>query len=285
MQPPRSCVRFLLLVSGAVACLAAGLDAGGPDDLSSGQTTTASSGAGAADPRPGLAELRATGSQRSWFRKMAAGAGRPGEQAESFPLPQANLAEFESSIRLILEQNCVECHGPDKTEGTLRIDTLDPNLVEGRDVVWWTEVFAVLTKGEMPPPDQGTMDNEQRRQVVDWLSSELQTSAVVRRNANPRSAFRRLTRYEYNYALQDLLGLPWDFARDLPPESSSQDGFENSSELLHLSVSQFETYHRLAGNALRRATVRGERPITRYWGVAMEDAAEREWPRQHEELE
>ena len=34
-----------------------------------------------------------------------------------------------------------------------------------------------------------------------------------------------MTRYEYKYAMQDLLGLPHDFSRDLPPETSSEEGF------------------------------------------------------------
>ncbi len=205
-------------------------------------------------------------------------------------LPQANLAVFESSIRPILERNCLDCHGPVATEGNIRIDTLDPNLVAGKDTDWWIEVYAVLSKGEMPPPDElvmdePVMDEEDRRKVVEWLSSELQTASIVRRNSSPHSGFRRLTRYETNYALQDLLGLPWDFAKDLPPESISEDGFENSSELLQLSVTQFETFRRLTRNALRRATVQGARPPTLYWGVTMAEAAQHEWIKQSEELE
>lgn len=284
MQPLRSYVRLLVLVLLAVASRNAVLESADPEELST-QATTTSSRPETSEIPPSLQALRVQGAQRSRFKQMATdGAGRK-PSAEKSQLPQANVAKFESSIKSILEQHCVECHGPDTTEGNLRIDTLNPNLVQGKDVSWWNEVFAVLTKGEMPPPDQAEMDDEQRREVVDWLTTELQTASVVRRNASTRSTFRRLARYEYNYALQDLLGLPWDFAKDLPPESYSQDGFENSSDLLHLSVSQFETYHRLARHALRRATVDGELPSTRYWGVAMKDAAAREWPRQTEELE
>ncbi len=200
-------------------------------------------------------------------------------------VPQPNLAAFEQTIKPILEQSCMVCHGEDDFQGNIRIDTLDPNLVSGNDTDWWTEVYGVLTKGEMPPPDDMQMDEEDRRKVVEWLSGELQTASIVRRDATAHSAFRRMTRYETNYALQDLLGLPWDFAKDLPPESNSEDGFENSSELLHISVSQFETYHRLARNALRRAIVTGERPPTRYWGIAMKDAAVHEWPKHAEKIE
>ncbi|MEZ6135815.1 MAG: DUF1592 domain-containing protein [Pirellulaceae bacterium] len=85
--------------------------------------------------------------------------------------------------------------------------------------------------------------------------------------------------------MQDLLGLPWDFAKDLPPEPHTTEGFENSSDLLHFSVTQLETYHRLARQALKRATVVGDQPPALHWGVAMQDAAAREWAKQNEQLE
>ncbi|MEM9646356.1 MAG: DUF1592 domain-containing protein, partial [Planctomycetota bacterium] len=150
---------------------------------------------------------------------------------------------------------------------------------------WWTEVFAVITKGEMPPRDAGEMEDRERLVVVDWLSNELRVASAVRRSRGSRSAFRRMTRYEYNYALQDLLGLPWDFAKDLPPEARSEDGFENSSEALRVSVSQFETYHRIAREALDRATVTGDRPPTLHWNISLDEAAEREWSQQEKQIQ
>lgn len=187
--------------------------------------------------------------------------------------PAANLAEFEKKIRPLLESSCVDCHGPDLQEGNIRIDTLDPNLLTGQDVDWWVEIFGVISNGEMPPSDGPELRDEDRSQVVDWLSRELQLASLVRRSDARHTSFRRMTKYEFNHALQDLLGLPWDFARDLPPEPHSEDGFQNSSEMLHMTVTQLETYRRLARQALERATVSGERPDSIYWGISMQDAS------------
>ncbi len=198
---------------------------------------------------------------------------------------QANLAGFESTIKPLLAQHCVHCHGPDTAEGNIRIDTLDPDVVNGADADWWSEIFSVVAKGEMPPPGDSVLKDDQRERLVDWLSAELLTASIVRRQAGGHSGFRRMTRYEFNYALQDLLGLPWDFAKDLPPEAHSDDGFENSAEQLRLSVTQFETLHRIARSALDRATVKGDQPPTRYWGIGMRDAAQREWAKQDKQIE
>jgi len=85
------------------------------------------------------------------------------------------------------------------------------------------------------------------------------------------SSFRRLTKYEYNYALQDLLGLPYALANKLPPETSSEDGLKNSSELLQMSAMQFETYREIGLKALKRATVSGERPQAVTYIISMQE--------------
>lgn len=218
-------------------------------------------------------ELKVEGARRSAFLKT--NKNRPTEDK-----PEPDLASFKSSIQPILTRNCVDCHGEFEQRGNIRIDTLDPDLVRGQDVAWWTEVLAVVSNGEMPPPDDVELAATDRSKVVDWLSREIQVASIVRRAAGGHSSFRRMTKYEYSYALQDILGLPFDFARDLPPESSSEDGFENSSELLHMSVAQLETYRRIARKALQRATVTGDQPPTLYWGIPMNMAAEKEWVQQ-----
>jgi len=275
---PRPAIGLLLLCAKLVALSASAEDSRDPPTPKA-----------VVQQRPTLAALKATGLERSRFKTFrfndVADASDRQSADSAAEAPQADLSTFGSIVQPLLQQNCIDCHGPDTTEGNIRIDTLDPDLVTGADTDWWAEIFAVITKGEMPPPGEGDLNDEDRQRLVDWLSAELQTASVVRRRSGGHSAFRRMTRYEYNYALQDLLGLPWDFASDLPPEADSEEGFQNSSDLLHLSVSQFETYHRIARTALRRATVTGDKPPTRYWGISMKDAAEREWSKQDQQIE
>ncbi|MEM9827730.1 MAG: DUF1592 domain-containing protein [Planctomycetota bacterium] len=232
---------------------------------------------------PSFAELKTSGLQRSRFKAV------PDPAAEvdvgiDVVSPQPDTKGFDSSIKSLLDRHCVDCHGPDTVEGNIRIDTLDADLIHGTDTQWWSEVFAVVTNGEMPPPDSSDLSDAERERLVTWLSVELQRASRVRQRSGTRSAFRRLTNYEYNYALQDLLGQPWNFAKDLPPEARTEEGFENSSDRLHLSVSQLETYHRIARNALRRVTASGQRPPTRHWSISARDAAEREWARQDTQI-
>lgn len=192
-------------------------------------------------------------------------------------VPVSNVAAFRESVEPVLKKSCLACHGPEKSEGRLRIDQLNPDLLTGPDVERWREVFGAISKSEMPPEDatEYALADVDRGRIVDWLSEELNNASLVRRNSKEHSSFRRLTNYEYNYALQDLLGSPYDLANKLPPESTSEDGFKNSSELLQMSVMQFQIYRETGLKALKRATVSGEHPPAVTYIVSMQEEFEK----------
>lgn len=272
LKPMQQLTHFcvLLVCTVAVFCQGQFVAAQQPAD----GATNAAANSPDAEPQS-LQELRAAAAKRSRYLQL-----RPPNADAQQLAAKPNPKTFQQVILPILTKSCVPCHGPDTVEGNIRIDTLNPDLVHGDDVNWWVEVQAVLSNSEMPPPDSDPLPDKDRSTVVEWLAQEIQVASTVRRATGGHSSFRRLTRYEYNYAMQDLLGLPWDFAKDLPPEAHSEDGFQNSSEMLHMSVTQLQTYRQLALQALRRATVTGPQPPVIHWGVSMEQAAAKEWPKQ-----
>lgn len=176
--------------------------------------------------------------------------------------PKANTAEFQRRVLPILTESCLGCHGPKVTKGNFRIDQLNPDVLTGPDAERWQEVSHSLGKSEMPPENDKkvVLSDRNRTVVLDWLREELDKASQVRRTTKRHSSFRRLTNYEYDYAIQDLLGVPFRLPQRLPPESVTEDGFKNSSELLQMTGNQFEIYRDLALKALRRATVVGDRP-------------------------
>ena len=187
--------------------------------------------------------------------------------------PKADLEGFRNEIQPVLNRSCVGCHGPEKQKGKIRIDTLDPDLVRGEDANWWVDVVGVLTNGEMPPPDEEVeIADADRGRVIDWLSEQILIASQAKRSEGAHSAFRRMTQYEFGYALQDLLGVSQDFGSDLPPETVSEDGFRNSSEMLQMTSQQFAIYRDLARKALNAATIRGPRPEPVYFAITMDKA-------------
>ena len=147
-----------------------------------------------------------------------------------------------------------------QAEGKFRVDTLDPDMINGEDGAWWVEVTDAISQGEMPPPDEEDVElaDADRAKVVDWISQELLVASQARRRAGAHFVppFDPLRNQLRPAGSPGLLR----FRRDLPPETESEDGFQNSSEMLQMTSAQFETYREIAHTALSKATVRGEQP-------------------------
>ncbi len=185
----------------------------------------------------------------------------------------ADLNGFKQYVAPTFKSTCIQCHGPDKQKGDFRVDTLNPNLLTGGDVNKWLEIFDVISNGEMPPPDKKDvhLSDQQRNQVIEWVGNEIQKASLARRDEGGHSSFRRMARYEYNYALQDILNLPYEFSDLLPPETVSEDGFKNSSHLLQMTSMQFENYREIGLTALKKAIVQGNQPPLVTYCLSMED--------------
>ena len=167
---------------------------------------------------------------------------------------------FARDIKPVLKRLCLGCHGPAKQKGKLRLDTLSPDLVKGADAETWHDVLNKLNLGEMPPKKAKQPTVAERRVLVGWVTAELQRAERAARSTGGRVVMRRLTRYEYNNTLRDLLGVQLDFAENLPPESVSRDGFQNNGSVLGISPIQIEYYLKAARLALGKAIVTGPRP-------------------------
>lgn len=204
-----------------------------------------------------LQEARESGRNESRFLKVDS--DKPLDRRK---VPKPNLGDYRKVLFPLLQKSCLACHGPDRTEGRLRVDRLNPDLLGGEHVAQWKEVYNALGNSEMPPADEleYALADAERGLLVEWIGAELEKAYQVRRNSQDYSSFRRMTRYEYNYALQDLLSFPFDMVQRLPPEANSEDGFKNRSEMLQMSAMQFETSRQIGLQALQRVTVHGEQP-------------------------
>lgn len=167
---------------------------------------------------------------------------------------------FESHIAPLLDKLCVDCHGPDKQKNDIRVDNLDRDFVNGRDVETWHDILDLLHLGDMPPEDELQPTNRERRALVDWITSELEQAAAIKRSTGGLGALRRLTRYEYDNTMADLLGLPLDYSKDLPPETASHDGFLNNGSVMGMSGMQLEYYLKAAQKGLNQVLTEESEP-------------------------
>ena len=179
----------------------------------------------------------------------------------SFAMAEEALPHYENDVRPILNRLCLDCHGPEKQKGDLRIDELSTDFVGGGDADTWHDALDQLHLGEMPPAKAEPQPTEQERKILSrWLDAGLKEAARSVRDAVGRVESRRLTRYEYANTMRDLLGIDLDFARELPPEPASPEGFLNNGTALEMSPSQLQTYLSVARGALDLVIVDGEKP-------------------------
>ena len=171
----------------------------------------------------------------------------------------AGEIQFERDILPILQTHCIRCHGPEVQEANVRLDDLSINLIEDRAVTEsWHEVLKVLQAGEMPPQDEPQLSGNELSTVTDWVSNSIKAALAARQKTDGRVVLRRLNRVEYQHTMQDLLRLEMDYARDLPPDAMSADGFRNNGSSLQMSSLQLEYYLATARRAMDRVIVQGE---------------------------
>ena len=142
-------------------------------------------------------------------------------------------SDFKKDIRPLLDKYCFSCHGPEKQKAKLRMDTLNPNMLEGHDAEMWQEALDLINISDMPPEKSKAQPTREERQLmVDWMTKELRRVMESKRSTGGKNVMRRLTAYEYNNTLKDLLKLDLDFAKALPHEGTAKEGFKNNNTII-----------------------------------------------------
>lgn len=169
--------------------------------------------------------------------------------------------EFRRDVLPILRTHCGNCHGPDLQEARVRFDTLSTDLVGNRAAAQtWREALQLLHAGKMPPDEESALSVPDRETLTGWIQKQLDAAIAVQRSSGGRIVMRRLNRTQYQHTMRDLLGLDMDYARDLPPDGLSPDGYRNNGQSLSLSAIQLEYYLDSARRALERVIVTGPPP-------------------------
>ena len=183
-----------------------------------------------------------------------AGIGRAAEQSRSV-----------DEVRPLLKDYCYSCHGPDAQLANLRLDNLSSDILENRRATEiWRNILNKLRRGEMPPKGVPHPEPTQRDSAIAVLRTAIDRALEQRRGTEGRTVLRRLNRAEYQSTMTDLLGYEMDYARDIPPDSLSRDGFRNNASSLRMTAIQLEYYLEAAREAMKRIIVTDPVPVTEF---------------------
>ena len=173
----------------------------------------------------------------------------------------SRLDVFDNELKPIIAKYCLRCHGSKLQEGDLRIGQLNPDLVNGKDADFWHEVLNQLNEGEMPPKGEPQLSRKELTAVTTWLESELKKAAARRNSTGGRQLMRRMSRYEYQYTLEDLLGISLDYSDQIPGDLSGEDGLMTNASLLGMSPVLMQSYLEVAEAALEEAIPDGPEKV------------------------
>ncbi|QDV40837.1 Planctomycete cytochrome C [Stieleria neptunia] len=175
-----------------------------------------------------------------------------------------DVALDDDSVTKLIQQFCIDCHGPDTQEGELRLDTLAPNFTDSQTASKWIEVMDNLNLGEMPPQDERQPPDALVAQVVDWIGSELNHASTLSKGTGGRELMRRLNRREYANIVGDLLAvefLPGEGPQELLPPDGTMNGFDTVSKALLLDPSLMDKYFEVAAMVANKAVITGPPPV------------------------
>ncbi|MCA9019217.1 MAG: DUF1587 domain-containing protein, partial [Planctomycetaceae bacterium] len=125
--------------------------------------------------------------------------------AERTPDSQADT--FSTIIQPIFQQNCVKCHGKqEKVAGEVNLFRLEnpDQLVSTPETL--KNIIEAVDSGYMPPESETPLSEKTRQQLVASLQVYLKKS-IASADTLPATPIRRMNRFQYNNAVQDLFQL------------------------------------------------------------------------------
>lgn len=186
-------------------------------------------------------------------------------------------SDFAAVARPFLDKHCVRCH-KDATAESNFLDLASPSSVQPSSVrpsegaPDWGWLLDQVEFGDMPPAGEAAPTKEERAAFVHWLRSELGDGDAGEEQPLPARGLRRLTAYEYENAVLDVLGVTIDLKRRLP-EDKVGHSFDHVASAQSLSEAHFTRYleaaEAVAERAIPLALLEGAASKQRYFAESL----------------
>lgn len=107
----------------------------------------------------------------------------------------------------VFRESCIRCHGENgKTKGKVNLLEITERAHLKKDPKLLQNLIEAIDFGEMPPEDEPPLGEATRRNLLADLQA-LRTEALATRQVAPATPIRRLNRFQYHNAVQDLFAL------------------------------------------------------------------------------
>ena len=117
---------------------------------------------------------------------------------------------FKELIQPVFKESCVKCHGAKKKiKGDVNLVKLDSAETLAGNPELLQDMIDVLDFEEMPPEEEEPLESATRTRLLQSLK-HLMKDAVAPQQEFPPIPIRRMNRFQYNNAVQDLFDLKVD---------------------------------------------------------------------------
>ena len=166
----------------------------------------------------------------------------------------ASEDEFNSSsMQELVRTYCTVCHSDTAMTAGLSLENID-FVRPGSHAEILEKMASKLRARMMPPSGMPRPELEVVDQMVNWLEAELDQAWADNPNPGRMVPIHRMNRYEYNNAVNELLGLDVNVISLLPGDPTADGSFDNMAESLPFSTAYLERYMSVARTVTRMAT-------------------------------
>lgn len=183
--------------------------------------------------------------------------------------PPSSAADslFIEQVKPFLTTYCVSCHGAEKQKGDRRFDQLTGEIADDATLVDLQDIVDQLNLAEMPPKKSPQPRDEERRQVVSWLTKRIGQYHEQRQATNSAGSLRRLNAREYRNSIRDLFHFNmsmFDPTVGFPSDNTTQH-LDNIAETLVTSGHLLERYLNAADRIVEKSLTPAQKPEPRVW--------------------
>ena len=156
--------------------------------------------------------------------------------------PQSKVAPF-------FKQHCIQCHGPDREEGGLRVDEIEWDIKDLSSIDELQHVLDEIVVDSMPPASEPRPKDDELEKVTKALSQYITEAKSIYRSGGGKP-IRRLTKTEYVNTVFDLLGV------HINPDEMPDDGLPGSFDTEALDLYTTDAHLLTSLDAARDAAKR-----------------------------
>lgn len=168
--------------------------------------------------------------------------------------------QFEKKIKPFFKTYCIDCHGLKKSKGKITLHTFDYDIASGHGIEHWEEVLDALRDGEMPPEEEEQPKESERLAVAQWIDQGIREYVKNESAKETEPTTRRLTNFEYENTMRDLLGFRLNLIDNLPVDPIKPYKFNNTAKFMLMGMEQLDRYKENARRAMASAIVDPAKP-------------------------